>query len=446
MEDFLQKLNAYYEDPFNREYALNAWYDLIRIPSVSGTGGPVVACADRICKMLADLDVEVERQDLICSPVIVGRCGHDPSKKTVLIYAHYDVKPPGDRKLWQSEPFEPEERCGAVFGRGSADNKGPLAAHIQALRYYRQAGIELPVNLIYLFEGDEEAGSKGLEEFLLERKDELQADLVFFSDGARDPSGLPIIALGAKGCLSMRIRIQSLSHDVHSRYAPVLPSAAWRLVKLLSQLKDGDQVLVPGFYDGIIPFTEEEKDLITSWPSSEEELNNQYNAVSGHYGKDFYLRLFGAPTFNINQIHTGANGVIPACAEAQLDIRLVPGQEPSYIKEIIRSYIQDTLGYTDAEIEFTAGLLPSKTPLDTPFLPTIIRACQEVYGEYVIYPCRPSSAPDYLWTDIMKLPALQVRWADSDSNNHAPNEHLSLKEYFDGIVLTAYVLHALSEA
>ena len=146
-------------------------------------------------------------------------------------------------------------------------------AHLEALAYYRNRGLELPVNLIYLFEGCEESGSLGLPEFLEAHRQELDADMVFFSDGSKDPSGKPIIALGCKGCLNFTIRVKTMTKNVHSRYAPVLPSAAWALVDLLSKLKQGDQVLVPGFYDGLRPINAKERALLETLPSSEDELN-----------------------------------------------------------------------------------------------------------------------------------------------------------------------------
>ena len=168
-----------------------------------------------------------------------------------------------------------------------------------------------------------------------------------------------------------------------------------------------------------------------------------YDAKPQHLGKDFYPRLLGQPTFNICWIRSGANGVVPAEAEALLDIRLVPGQKPLEIFQKVKDYIA-ALDDPTVTVTLEEGYLePSKTPVDTPFLPAIEEVTREIYGSYVIYPCRPSSAPDYLWTNILGLPAIQVRWSDADSDNHAPNEHLSIDEYFKGIALTIKVLDAL---
>lgn len=442
LDDLLKDAKLYLKE--NESRLLDDWLELIRHPSVSATGEGVEECCEWIKEKMEGQGIQVTKYPLSPHPLLVGRLGNDPEKKTVLIYAHYDVKPAGDLSQWRSDPFIPDIRDGKVYARGSADNKSPLMAHLKALEYYQKRGLEIPVNLIFLFEGCEEEGSQGLPEFLSSHRDELNADLVFFSDGPKDPCGLPIIALGAKGNISIHVSVQTMNRNVHSRYAPVLPSAAWQLVELLNKLKQGDQVLIPGFYDDILPMTEQELEVMRQLPDSEEQLNTIYHAESSNYGDEFYPRLLGMPTFNICWIRTGANGVVPAKAEALLDIRLVPGQEPQKVFHKVRDYIK-ALGYTQAEVTLEGSIEPSKTDMTTPYLPAIESVTKAIYGQYVTYPCRPSSAPDYLWTNILKLPAIQVRWSDADSDNHAPNEHLSIKEYFDGIALTVGVLWALAE-
>lgn len=429
----------------NQEQVLEDWFTLIRHKSISATGEGVETCCDWLKGKMEELGIATTKYPVKPFPVLTGRYGQDPDKKTVLIYAHYDVKPAGDLALWQSDPFEPTIRDGKVYARGSADNKSPLMAHLKALEYYEKNQLDVPVNLLFIFEGCEEAGSVGLPEFLQEHFREFQADLVFFSDGPKDPSGLPIIALGAKGDLNVKITVQTMNKNVHARYAPVLPSAAWKLVDVLGKLKQGDKVLVPGFYEGIIPFTEQDLFILKALPSSEDQLNTMYEAKPGHLGKAFYPKLMGEPTFNICWIKTGANGIVPAKAEALIDVRLVPGQDPESVYQKIRTFVE-SFQMPEVTVEKEPGEIPpSKTPVDTPYLPAIREICQDVYGEYVIYPCRPSSAPDFLWTNILKLPAIQVRWSDPDSDNHAPNEHLSIKEYLDGIVLTVCALQAVAD-
>lgn len=428
----------------NRSRWIEDWVELVRQPSISATGEGVEECCCMIADKMKALGIDTDIYPVKPYPVIVGRYGASPQKKTVLIYAHYDVMPEGDLKLWKTPPFEPSVRDGKLYGRGSADNKSPLMAHLEAFGFLRQEAGELPVNVIFLFEGCEESGSLGLPEFLEAHRQEWKADLVFFSDGPKNETNLPIIALGAKGQVSIDLTLRTMKKDAHSRFAPVLPSAAWEMVELLGKLKTGDYVNVEGFYDGIIPPSEKELEILKSLPPVEKEMEEIYGVMPCCGEKEnYYVRLNTTPTFNIRQIHSGEGaGVVTCQAYASLDIRLVEGQEPEDIFRKVKAYIRK-LGYTNVEAEMKGGVLPSKTPVDHPYVPVIAEAVREVYGDYVVYPCRPSTAPDFLWTKILGLPAIQVRWSDPDSDNHAPNEHLTIEEYIRGIELTARVLIAL---
>lgn len=437
----LAQISQYVEN--HKKDFIEDWLQLVRMPSVSATGEGVAECCDWIVAKMKKLGISTVKRPLSPFPLIEGRCGSDPAKKTVLIYAHYDVKPAGDLSLWRTPPFEPTISDGRVYARGSADNKSPLMAHLEALSFYTKYVGALPVNLIFLFEGCEEEGSKGLADYLKKKRDRYKADLVFFSDGSKDPSGLPIIALGAKGVLGLTLKVRTLKKNVHSRYAPVLPNAAWRLVELLNKLKTGDTVHIPGFYDGIIPPSKKELDILKGLPDSSRQLEEMYGASVTLYGQKFYDRLNNTPTFNISSITSGAAGVVPAAAEARIDVRLVAGQTPLDMEKKIKNYIS-SLGYDDVEVLCEGGVEPSKTDINTPYLPVVEEATRAIYGNYVVYPCRPSTAPDYLWTNVLQLPAIQVRWSDADSDNHAPNEHLSIQEYLDGIRLTAYVISKIA--
>lgn len=443
MNSSLLEIRSYIEG--HEDTIMQDWFDLIRIPGVSETGEHIEECCDWLIEKMRSMGIEVRKLSVKPYPAIEGRLGNDPKKKTVLLYAHYDVKPAGKLELWNTPPFEPTVIDGKVYARGSADNKAPLMAHLKAVDYYLKTGTELPVNLILLFEGCEEDGSRGLAEFLAENRENYQADLVFFSDGSKDPANLPIIALGCKGLQGIEIRVNTMRTNAHSRYAPVLPNAMWVLVDLLSKLKTGDRVNVPGFYDDILPIGEKEKAILDATPSSTKQMEELYQTKINCYGLSFHDRLNNAPTFNINQIEGGANGVVPSQAIAKLDMRLVAGMHPEETFLKVEKYIRE-LGYGDeVEVINTGGVEPSKTDISTQYLPIIEQATQEVYGEYVVYPCRPSTAPDFIWTRVLGIPAIQVRNSDADSDNHAPNEKESIKEYMDGIAVTARVLQLIGD-
>lgn len=425
---------------------INDWIDIVRQPSISATGEGVLECCHLICEKMINCGLEPEILNVEPYPAIFAVAGNDPNKRTVLIYAHYDVMPVGDIKLWNTEPFEPTIIDGKLYGRGSADNKSPLIAHLEAFQFLQEEMNELPVNIKFLFEGCEESGSKGLEAFLKSNKEKFFADVVFFSDGPKNEANIPIVALGCKGNLTVNLTLTTMNRDAHSRYAPILPSAAWQMVELLSKLRDGDRVLVPGFYDNIVPPTKKELEIYNALPSIEKEMEAIYG-TKVQYRKElgYYVQLNTTPTFNIKKLYSGEGpGVVTSKAYASIDIRLVEGMDPDDIFNKVKKYIVD-LGYDNVVCELAGSTKPSKTPVENQYVDIISNVTKEVYGDVVVYPCRPSSAPDYLWTNVLGLPAVQVRWSDTDSNNHAPNEHMNISEFVKGIELTAKVLIALGK-
>lgn len=424
---------------------------LVAQPSVSSTSEGVEECCDMLVEKMKKMGLNVEKHPVKPHPVITGSWGNDPSKKTVLIYAHYDVQPQGKLEAWRTPPFEPAVIDGIMYGRGTADNKGPLMAHLNAIDYWLKEYGELPVNIKTIFEGSEESNSEGLPEFLREHKDLLKADMVYFSDGSKNHNDQPIIALGVKGMLYVELVLTTMTRDLHSQYAPVLPSAAWQMVQLLNKLKTEDGVVhVPGFYDDIVLPTDQEKEIYDMLPSVDEDLKKTYGTYPVYpKEKGYYVQLNGTPSFNISGIYSGHTGqgtatVLTSKAVAKIDMRLVAYQDGQKILNNLKQYIKD-LGYDNVEVICHGITEPAKTPVDTPYLEPVKAATEKVFGKYMIYPNRPSTAPDYLWTNILGLPTIQVRWCDAASDNHAPNEHLTLSNYLRGIELTATALKEISE-
>lgn len=252
---------------------------LVAQPSVSSTSEGVEDCCDMLVDKMKKMGLEVVKHPVKPHPAITASWGCDPEKKTVLIYAHYDVQPQGKLEAWRTPPFEPVIMDGVMYGRGTADNKGPLMAHLSAVEYWLREYGELPVNLKVILEGSEESNSEGLPEFLRDNKELLNADMVYFSDGSKNHNDQPIIALGVKGMLYVELVLTTMTRDLHSQYAPVLPSAAWQMVQLLNKLKTEDGVVhVPGFYDHVAAPTEKEKEIYASLPNVDENLKAGYGA------------------------------------------------------------------------------------------------------------------------------------------------------------------------
>lgn len=446
MKDFESTLHRYMDA--HQQEMIDRLCDLVRRPSISSSGEGVSECCDYIVERMRQIGIDAQRHEVKPYPVITGSLGDDPSKKTVLIYAHYDVQPVGDLSRWRTAPFEPTIVDGKMYGRGTADNKGPLSAHLCAAEFYMREYGELPVNLKFLFEGCEESNSAGLHEFINEHLDLLRSDVTYFSDGSKNHNDTPIIALGVKGMLYVELRLTTMTRDLHSQYAPVLPSAAWQMVELLSKIKKDGRCLIPGFYDDVVPISPAERAIYDKLPDVRENLKATYNAYPSYDPKlGYYGQLNGTPSCNISGMVSGHVGegtatVLTSTAMARIDMRLVQAQDGEKILKNLKKYIKD-LGYDNVEVICHGITPPSKTPIDTPYLAPIEQATDEVFGKSMVYPNRPSTAPDYFWTSLLKTPTIQVRWCDFDSDNHAPNEHLTLNNYLRGMQLTASVLNKI---
>ncbi len=440
MKDFDQTLEEYVSR--HEEELIERLADLVRQPSVSSSGEGVSACCDKIIARMEEIGIRARRHEVEPYPVITGQLGDDPAKKTVFVYAHYDVQPTGDLSLWKTPPFAPDVRDGAIYGRGTADNKGPLSAHLCAAEFWLREFGELPVNVKFLFEGCEESNSAGLHQFLETHQELLRSDVTFFCDGSKNHNDTPIVALGVKGMLYVELRLATMTRDLHSQYAPVLPSAAWQLVELLGKLRKDGVVQIPGFYDDVLPVTPQEKAVYDALPDVSADLKRTYGALPSYDPKlGYYGQLNGTPSFNIAGLLSGHTGkgtatVLTSTAMARIDMRLVAAQDGNKILASLKRYIRD-LGYDNVEVICHGVTPPSKTPLDTPYLAPVQRATDRVFGKSMVYPNRPSTAPDYFWTSLLGTPTIQVRWCDFDSDNHAPNEHLGLENYLRGIKLTA---------
>ena len=376
------------------------------------------------------------------------------SDRTLLFYTHYDVQPPEPLELWDSQPFEPERRGDRIYGRGISDDKGNIAARLAAIRAFQEVRGGLPSNLKFFAEGEEEIGSVNLPELVVERADELSADACIWEGGGRNASGDPLIYLGLKGLLYIELSTRKLSGDAHSSFATILPSAPWRLLEALHTLRDSDgQVLIPGFYDAVRETTAEEHDAIAALPDEAdiwaETFGNAY--FNGELtGAALRHRLLMEPTCNIDGIWGGYQGpgtktVLPAEVTAKLDFRLVPEQRPDDILEKLRRHL-DSNGFSDIVIEKLGGVNPSRTSMSSPWAKLIAETCVEIYGRQpVIQPSMAGTGPMYDFADVLGMPVATSGIDHPSHKIHAPNENISLDDFFMGAKHAALVMQRFAE-
>lgn len=428
----LQKLFNHVEA--NRETFIARVMDYARHPSISAQNIGIAEVATILVAMLRGLGLEAEAVPTRNHPMVLGRSNVSPDKPTVLLYGHYDVQPPDPIELWESPPFEPTIRNGRIYARGIGDNKGQHFAQLLALETHLAVNGELPCNVVFLLEGEEEIGSPHIAEFVRENADKLRADLVITADGPLHESGLPIITFGARGVASFELRARTANRDVHSgNFGGVVPNAIWKLVHLLSTMKtSAGEITIEGLLEPVIPATDAERLAVSKLPLDLDKIKmelglSEFDAPK-HRG--FFERLMFHPTLTINGFHGGYGGagsktVLPCEAYVKCDIRLVEPLTPEYVFQKVAKHVARNA--PDVEFVPLTGMLPSKTPMDSPYAEPIRKALRAARGvEPLLYPTLGASLPDYVFTKILGVPAFIVPYANADEANHAPNENLEI--------------------
>ncbi|HFD39248.1 MAG TPA: M20/M25/M40 family metallo-hydrolase, partial [Anaerolineae bacterium] len=314
----MDDLRAYVENHMTQTIArLQAF---CRQPSIAAQGEGMAEMAALVRDALTEIGAQAEIMPTEGYPVVVGRLD-GARDKTLMFYNHYDVQPPDPLDLWDSPPFEPTIREGRLYARGVADNKGNLVARLAAVEAWRAVRGELPLNILFVVEGEEEIGSPHLGRFAETHQDMLQADGCIWESGYKDTKGRLRILLGVKGILAVELRARGANRDLHSANAAIIEAPAWRLLWALNSLKGPDErIRIPGFYDDVRPPDEQDRAMLAAWEYDEA-------GVLAEYGLDRFLldlrgealkeRLLFQPTCNICGFHTGYGGpglktVLPA--------------------------------------------------------------------------------------------------------------------------------------
>ncbi|RDE13192.1 MAG: peptidase M20 [Candidatus Thorarchaeota archaeon] len=414
--------------------SVDALKKLVEIPTVAAKGEGIPETSELVERMLRDAGLETQIHPTSGAPVVTGWLDVG-AKRTLLFYDHYDVQPAEPMDLWASPPFEPEVREGRLWGRGVADNKGDTTSRIQVIKAFKETGTDLPVNIKFVIEGEEEIGSPHLPEYTKKNKDFITADGGIWEFGGADIDGIQEAWLGLKGIYYVELEVERLSKNVHSSLACILPSAAYRLVWALSTLRDGNsRILIDGFYDGMKPLTKAEIKAIEKIDLHEADFKEIYAVdeyLNGLSGMELKKAYYGAPTCNICGITSGYQGrgsmtVLPAKASVKIDFRLIEGMHPDEIHRKLRRHL-DSHGFNDIKIGYIEGYPPAKTPISHPFVKIVKAANRRVFGDLIIHPTSPGSGPLYLFNRY--VPMVSVGCSDHLGNAHSPNESISLENF-----------------
>ena len=377
-------------------------------------------------------------------PVVYGEV-KGKSEKSVLFYNHYDVQPPDPLDEWESEPFGAEIREGKIYGRGVSDNKGNACARIQAIGTMLKLRKELPLTVKFLIEGEEEIGSPSLSDFVKDNACLLKSDYGVWESGYMNPNGRPGIYLGVKGMLYVELLAKGASKDMHSGSATTIPNPAWRLVWALSSIKNPEeQILIPGFYDDVLPPTAKEMELLRDAIDDKELAEQKAKGLGLRsylldlHGLELHKRSLFSPTANIcgfksGYIGEGQKTVLPSRALAKMDYRLVPNQDPNDILEKLEKHLRDQ-GYGDIEVRLVSLDYPVKTPAELPIVDAARESARVVYGKPpVVSPTQGGSGPMYPFKKHLNLSFVSFGVGYWNSSNHAPNENIRLEDYRSGL-------------
>ncbi|WAH39137.1 dipeptidase [Alicyclobacillus dauci] len=445
----------------NREEHLKQLTQLLSIPSISALSEhkPDVRKAaefirDALTKAGFDHAAIMETGG---HPVVYADWLHVEGKPTVLVYGHYDVQPVDPLQLWKTPPFEPDIRDNQIFARGASDDKGPTFMHIKALESILQVEGELPVNIKFCIEGEEEVGSANLDSFLEAHKSQFAADLVLISDTTMLGPDQPSICYGLRGLAACQIDLQTANTDLHSGiYGGAVPNAIHALVELLVSLHSPDgTITVDGFYDGVAKLSEAEQKEYASLDHDDEAYRKSLGlpALHGEPGYTTLERLWARPTLEINGIYGGFQGegtktVIPNEAHAKITCRLVPNQDPKNILDKIEAHITKhtpegaTVTFTRADTGH-----PYLAPYDHPAIQLAADAYTHAYGIKAVFTRMGGSIPVVeTFSQLFHIPVVLMGFGLNDENFHAPNEHFSLDNFDKGLRTLCYYYKHLANA
>ncbi|WP_010529835.1 dipeptidase [Lentibacillus jeotgali] len=432
----------------NREQLLEKLKTFLSIPSVSTDSvhkQDIKAAADYLEKYLNDIGFDkVEQQDTGGHPLIFAEYSQAGSDApTALFYGHYDVQPVDPIDQWKSDPFQPEIRDGRLYARGSSDDKGQVFMHLAVFEAYMNSEGKLPINLKVCIEGEEEIGSENLYTVLHDKKEQFDADFAVISDSGMVAENQPTILYGLKGFTGIEINVNGPDHDLHSgMYGGAVRNPIMALNHILTSMKNEDEVVtVDGFYDGVEPLSENERKLIKNVQGENYEESTGVKETVSEKGYTAKEHTMGRPTFEINGMYGGYQGegtktIIPSTATAKITCRLVPGQDPETIQELLEKHIHQAApsGVTVDVKKEKLSAKAYKVEPDNPLIKKAAESYTKAFGKETVYVRMGGSIPVVEWIeDIYNIPIVLLGFGTPDDRLHSPNESFPLDSFDKGM-------------
>lgn len=443
----------------NRQRFENDLVEWLKMPSVSTDSAfkdDVRKAGQWLVDKLSGSGFSTELIETKGHPIVYAESPKIEGAPTVLVYGHYDVQPPDPLELWNSPPFEPVVHDRKVYARGATDDKGQLITHVFSAEAWNNCEGNLPVQLKFLIEGEEECGSKALYEFLDGKYDgdgpsvneRLQADICVISDGSQYDHGKPAITYGLRGIAYFELLVQGPNRDLHSgAHGGAVTNPANTLCQMIASLKDDQgRIQIPGFYDDVIELTQVEKTEFTKLDFDDEDYKDELgvDGLTGEQGFSTLERRWARPTCDVNGLWSGYQGegaktVLPEKAGVKISFRLVPNQDPKKVANALESYLESQC---PAGIEFELidmhGAPGVLVPIDNPYMAAARQAIDRGFGTEACFIRTGGSIPVVLkFKESLGIDTLLVGWGQDDDNPHSPNEKFSLDDFHKGIKASA---------
>ena len=427
--------------------------EFLRIPSVSAQPDhkrDMLDAADWVRTQCEQAGLSAEIVETAGHPIVYAEWTQAPGAPTVLIYGHYDVQPPDPLGEWVSPPFEPTVRDGRLYARGATDDKGQMLTHIKSAEAWMKTAGQLPVNVKYVIEGEEEVGSNNLEIFLEREKEKLKCDVAVISDTAQFAPGVPAITYGLRGIIAVEITLRGPKQDLHSGvFGGSVANPANAAAKLIAALHDDEgRVQIPGFYDDVVPLTDDERAEFAKLPFDEAAYLKDLGmgAAHGETGFSTLERRWARPTCDVNGIISGYTGVgpktiVPAQSMIKLTCRLVPNQNPDQLVESLRSFAESQL-LPGIRMEFESfhGAPGVVCDLNSPYMQAAREAVAAGFGTPPVMIREGGSIPVVgSFKQILGVDTLLLGWGQNTDNLHSPNESFRLEDYQAGIKASAHL-------
>jgi len=453
----MQELIAYLEENKNR--FLLELKEFLAIPSVSTkpeNKPEMQRCAEWIARHLTALQMQnTQIYETAGHPVVYSEWLGDHAKPTVLLYGHYDVQPAEPLELWTSPAFEATIREGNLYGRGATDDKGQVFIHFKTLEAHLKTSKNLPINLKLIIEGEEEIGSPHLLPFIEKNKELLKADLAVISDTPFFAKGVPSITYGLRGIAYMQLEVVGPNRDLHSgSYGGAVHNPIQALAEIIAQLHDKNgRIAIPGFYDEVRRLTKKECEAYRKLPWSDAKYAKDLGLrqLYGEKGYTTLERLWARPTLDCHgiwggYITEGTKTVIPSLAAAKISMRLVPDQQPDKIAQRFEKFVKKISPKTvQARVQCLNLVEPAMTPIDSPGVKAALTALEKGFGKKPLYQREGGSIPVVThFKKILGLDTVLLGFGLPDENAHAPDEFISLENFFGGIKTISHFYNELA--